>query len=145
MEVPPRTRSGGIFTGKELSVSLLQGSVIAAGIMTLYYYFMENDHPLEYVRTVVFFTLISANVFLTFANRSFDLNLFHTLRYKNYLAWYIIAASTLFLVLLVFVPFLRGLFGLTQLSPIHYAVCLVAAVMVTLWFEVYKTYFKKKI
>jgi Ca2+-transporting ATPase len=145
MEIPPRTRSGGIFTGKELSVSLLQGAIIGAGIMTLYYYFMVNDYPLEYVRTVVFFTLIAANVFLTFANRSFDQNLSHTLRYKNYLAWYIVAASALFLVLLVFVPFLRGLFGLAQLNPMHYSVCLIAAVMVTLWFEVYKTYFKKKI
>jgi len=143
MEIPPRTRSGGIFTGKELSMSLLQGAIIAAGIMTLYYYFMRNDYPLEYVRSIVFFTLILSNVFLTFTNRSFDRNLSHTLRYKNYLAKYIVVASVLFLLLLVFVPLLRTLFGLTQLNPMHYWVCLVAAVAVTLWFEVYKTWFKK--
>jgi len=144
MEIPPRTHSAGIFTGKELSMSLLQGAIIAAGIMTLYYYFMRNDYPLGYVRSIVFFTLILANVFLTFANRSFDENLSHTLRYKNYLAKYIVVASVLFLVSLVFVPLLRTLFGLTQLNPVHYWVCLVTAVVITLWFEVYKTWFKNK-
>lgn len=145
MATPPRTRSGGIFTGKELTVSLLQGAVIAIGIMALYYFFMGDGYSLEYIRTVVFFTLIAANVFLTFANRSFDENLFYTLRYRNYLAAYIVAASVLFLLLLVFVPFLRELFGLTQLKAMHYPLCLAAAAVVTLWFEVYKTYFKKKI
>lgn len=139
MNVPPRTRSGSIFTGKELSVSLLQGAIIAFGIMTLYYFFVEAGFSLEYVRTVVFFTIVLANVFLTFANRSFDQNLLQTLHYKNNLAWYIVAVSALFLALLVFVPGLRELFGLSPLTPMHYLVCLVAAAAVTLWFEVYKT------
>jgi Ca2+-transporting ATPase len=145
MDIPPRTRSGGIFTGKELAVSLLQGSVIAIGIMALYFYFMENSYPLEYVRTVVFFTLITANVLLTFTTRSFDQNLLQTLRYKNYLAPYIVAASALFLGLLAFVPFLRTLFGLTRLNVLQYAICGVVATGITLWFELYKTYFKKRI
>lgn len=142
MDIPPRTRSGGIFTGKELSLSLLQGGIIATGIMSLYYFFMASSYSLEYVRTVVFFTLIMANVFLTFTNRSFDENLMQTLRYKNHLARYIVIASVLFLALLVYVPFLRALFGLTQLDPTHYPVCLAAAGVITLWFEVYKTYFR---
>lgn len=143
METPPRTRSGGIFTRRELSVSLLQGAIIAIGILGLYYYFMVNAYPVEYVRTAVFFTLIGSNVFLTFVNRSFEQNIFQTLRYKNYLVGYIIAASALFLGGLVFVPVLRGLFGLTQLSPMHYGVCLAVAAGITLWFEMYKTLFKK--
>jgi Ca2+-transporting ATPase len=143
MERPPRTRSGGIFTRKELSVSLLQGLIIAAGILGLYSWFMQHAYPLEYVRTIVFSTLIFANVFLTFTNRSFEENLLQTLRYTNYLAWYIVAVSALFLGSLVFVPGLRELFGLTRLSLVHYLVCLTAAAVITLWFEVYKTYFKK--
>ena len=104
---------------------------------------MRNGYPLEYVRTTVFFTIILANVFLTFVNRSFEQNLLHTLRYKNYLARYIVAASALFLGLLVFVPFLQRPFGLTRLQPIHYGLCLATAALITLWFEVYKTYLKK--
>ena len=145
MNIPPRTRSGGIFTGKELAMSLLQGVVIAAGIMTLYFYFMQKDFSLDYVRTLVFLTIIIANVFLTFVNRSFEQNLRQTLRYKNYLAGYIVAASALFLALLIFVPILRSLFGLTLLEPIHYPLCLATAALITLWFEAYKTWFKKKI
>jgi Ca2+-transporting ATPase len=144
MEALPRTRSGGIFTGKELSLSLLQGAVIAAGVMMLYHYFVEHGYSLEYVRTVVFFTIISANVFLTFGNRSFHENLLQTLRYRNYLARYVIAISAFFLGSLVFIPYLRVLFGLALLDPLHYLVCLVTAAVTTLWFEVYKAFFKKK-
>jgi Ca2+-transporting ATPase len=144
MDTPPRTRSGGIFTGKELSVSLLQGGIIATGIMILYYYFMNHSYSLEYVRTMVFFTLIMANVFLTFAVRSFDQNILQTLRYRNYLAGYIVAASLFFLLLLAFAPFLRTSFGLTELKLLHYPVCMVVAGVITLSFELYKTYFKKK-
>jgi Ca2+-transporting ATPase len=144
MNLPPRKRSGGIFTLKELSLSLVQGGIIAGGILTLYHTFMTNGWPLEYVRTIVFFTLITANVFLTFTNRSFDQNLRQTLRYKNYLAWYIVAISALFLWMLAAVPFLRALFGLTRIKPMHYLVCLVVAGVITLWFEVYKTWLKKK-
>lgn len=144
MKKPPRTRAGSIFTRKELLVSLFQGAIIAVGILALYYYFMENAYPVEYVRTAVFFTLIFGNIFLTFANRSFEQNLFQTLRYKNHVAWYIMAASALFLGLLVFVPGLHELFGLTRLTLAHYGVCLSVAGATTLWFEIYKTYFKKK-
>jgi Ca2+-transporting ATPase len=140
MEKPPRTRTGGIFTARELSASLLQGAIIGVGILGLYNYFMTSGYSLEYVRTVVFLTLIAGNVFLAFTNRSFEHTLRITLRYKNNLVKFMVGISVLFLGLLMFVPFVRGLFGLTSLNPAHYGICLAMSLIVTLWFEIYKTF-----
>ena len=140
MNKAPRSRSSSIFTWKELMVSLLQGLVIASGILILYHFFMQRDYSISYVRTIVFITLIVSNVFLTFVNRSFDENIFKTIQYKNNLTRYILIASAIFLGCIAFIPFVRDLFQLSLLSPIHYGVCLITAMIITLWFEVYKSY-----
>ncbi len=140
MQKAPRARSSAIFTGKELLTSLLQGSIIALGILGLYYYFMENGYSLSYVRTMVFITLIVSNIFLTFVNRSFEENLFKTIRYENKLTRYMIMASIFFLACIAFIPFVRGTFELTLLGTAHYVLCLAVAMVITLWFEVYKTF-----
>jgi Ca2+-transporting ATPase len=116
----------------------LQGVIIAAGVLGLYYHFMEIGVGLSYVRTMVFITLIVSNVFLTFVNRSFEETVFKTIRYKNSLTKYVLLASFVFLGCISFIPFVRGLFELTLLKTGDYALCLGVAMIVTLWFEVYK-------
>ena len=138
MQKPPRARSNTIFTTRELLTSVLQGVVIAAGILGLYYYFMEKGADLSYVRTMVFITLIISNVFLTFVNRSFEETIFKTIGYKNNLTKYVLLASLVFLVCVVFIPFVRVLFELTLLKMSDYGLCVVVAMVVTLWFEGYK-------
>ncbi|HEY2349594.1 MAG TPA: HAD-IC family P-type ATPase, partial [Puia sp.] len=54
----PRPYGQNIFSGKELRMSILQGLVISAGLLSLYFYFMQHGYELKYVRTVVFNTLI---------------------------------------------------------------------------------------
>ena len=139
MQQQPRGRTNAIFTGKELLTSLLQGMVIAGGVLGLYYYFMEKGAALSYVRTMVFVTLIVSNVFLTFVNRSFQENILKTTRYKNSLAKYVLLASIVFLGCIAFIPFVRGLFELTLLNATDYWRSVGVAAVVTLWFEVYKT------
>jgi len=144
MRSAPRPRSGGIFTSGELSVSLFQGLVITSGILGLYRYYMAAGYPLPYVRTVVFLTLIMSNVFLTFTNRSFEENILTTFRYPNKLARYVVALSLGFVVMLVYWPGVRDLFGLARPATMDFLVCLAMAAGVTWWFELYKTFFKRK-
>src|SRR5678816_4162953 len=54
----PRKRNEGLFRSHELLISIVQGLIIAAGVLTLYSTFMNNGHELAEVRTVVFTTLI---------------------------------------------------------------------------------------
>ena len=145
MTQPPRIKSRFMFTGNELLLSLLQGAAIAFGILSLYYFYMENNYPITYVRTIVFTTIIISNVFLTFVNRSFQETLFKTIRYKNDLVPYVLGASFIFIGCISFIPFVQQLFGLMQIHFTHFIVCTLVSLAITLWFEAYKGLFIKKI
>ncbi|HEX6182124.1 MAG TPA: cation-translocating P-type ATPase, partial [Chitinophagaceae bacterium] len=139
MEQLPRERSKGLFTREELLVSLVQGLIIAAGVLILYYYFMQAGNTLEQTRTIVFTTLILSNVFLTFVNRSFNRTIYYTSRYQNPLVPVILIISTLFLVALHFIPFVRELFRLSGITIAQFGLCFAIAFASVMWFEVYKT------
>jgi Ca2+-transporting ATPase len=144
MHQVPRNRTAGLFSGKEVVLSIVQGIVIAAGSMTLYYYFMQEGASLEETRTIVFTTLILSNVFLTYADRSFTETIWHTSRYKNKLAPVVAIASFLFLLLLHNVPLMRDLFKLDVIKPGQGWVCLGIAFASVMWFELYKAIFVKQ-
>lgn len=135
----PRERTIGLFAKGELLIAIIQGVIISLGALLLYYYFMTNGATLQYTRTIVFSTLIISNVFLTFADRSFTRSIYYTIRYKNNLAIVIPVISILFLCALYFVPFIRSLFGLEQITPAHFLLCCGVAFTAVMWFEVYKS------
>ncbi len=139
MQQTPQERNGGIFTRQELFMSIVQGIIIAAGVMILYYYFMNSGASLEQTRTIVFAMLILSNVFLTFANRSFSKTIFYTSRYENSLAPVILIISAFFLAVLHFVPFVRSLFQLTPITQGQFWLCFGVAFAGVMWLEMYKT------
>lgn len=139
MEQMPRERGRGLFTKEELLISVVQGIVITLGVLILYYYWMHAGSTLEQTRTIVFTTLILSNVFLTFANRSFTKTIYVTGRYKNPLVPVILIVSILFLAALHFIPFVRDVFQLAEITAGQFWLCFGVALSSVMWFEVYKT------
>ena len=138
MRLSPRERKGGLFKWEELFISILQGIVIAAGCLGLYAYFMNQNASLEEVRTIVFTTLILSNVFLTFVTRSFTKTLYYTIRHKNNLAPVLLMVSSAFLAAIHYVPFVRNLFQLAAITPAQFWLCTGMALVIVMWFELYK-------
>ena len=138
MQQPPRAKSNRLFNGAELMVSVLQGLVIAAGALCVYYFAMHRGETLEYTRTMVFTTLVISNLLLTFGNRSFTQSIIVTSRYANNLALPVFAVSAVFLLCMHFVQPVQHLFKLTAISGTAFFTCLLVAVVSVLWFEVYK-------
>jgi Ca2+-transporting ATPase len=138
MKTPPRPIHQPLFSRAELLVSIAQGLAISIGILALHHYATLHAYPLPYVRTLVFITLIIANIFLTLVDRSFHDTLATTFRYRNPLLKYTLAASLAFLIILLTVPFARHAFGLAQLSLAHLLLCSAVAISTTLWFEIVK-------
>jgi Ca2+-transporting ATPase len=138
LQKPPHTRSGGLFTGPELLLSVVQGSLITAGILAMYQYAVWAGKDEATTRSFVFATLMMSNILLTLANRSFEYTLATTLFYRNRMLWGIIGISSAILTAVLAVPALRGLFHLGRLSGVEISWCVLAAVVSVGWFEVWK-------
>ncbi|MBL0098249.1 MAG: cation-translocating P-type ATPase [Bacteroidetes bacterium] len=108
---PPRPYSSTFFNGKELFTSILQGLAITTGTLTMYHFAVAHHYNEEITRTMVFTTLITANIFLTLVNRSFFFSIFSTLRYKNNLVLLIILSTVVLTACLLFIPPLTNFFS----------------------------------
>lgn len=139
MSQPPRNRKVRLFNNAELAISIIQGLAITAGTLYLYNYYMISGHSIEETRAVVFTTLVLANIFLTFADRSFHENFTRTIFYKNDLAPWVLITSALFLLLILVVPFINQLFNLTEISATDFLICMGVAFISVAWFELYKS------
>lgn len=123
---------------RELSMSILQGLMITAGVLFMYQYTVGQNGSEEQTRTSVFITLIIANVFLTLVNRSFYYSFITTLRYKNNLLMGIILLTLMIMVTMIYVDPVTTFFHLT--TP-HWTVilqCTAVAAVSVFWFEIVK-------
>jgi Ca2+-transporting ATPase len=144
MKKQPRKRDIGLFTGRELLISIIQGLAITAGLLGLHYHYTEG-HSLAEVRSIVFTTLLLSNIFLTFTNRSFSSPIFHTIHYRNRLAPVVLTVSTLFILILHVIPEVRMLFGMEPVSAREMITCLTVSLVSVSWIELVKigNYYRK--
>lgn len=138
LQQPPRTNSDNLFSWSELSLSLLQGLFITAGLFAMYHHAIALGKDEATTRTFVFVTMLAANIFLTLANRSFEFSIFKTILYRNHLIWWIIGASTVLSAAILYLPFLRGMFQLGPLSPGEVGWCVLTALVSVVWLEGWK-------
>ncbi|MFL5788544.1 MAG: cation-translocating P-type ATPase, partial [Flavisolibacter sp.] len=144
MSHAPRKHSYAMFSVHEAFLSVLQGLIISLGVLGIYYVFMKHGYSLSNVRTLVFLTIITSNIFLTFTNRSFEQSIGTTLKYKNELAKYVLFLSLGFLSAVTLIPTVRTLFLLSPISLIHFSLCIGVSFLVTFWLEAYKVIVRKK-
>lgn len=140
MQQGPRKIDTGLFTKKELFTSVIQGLVIALGVLSLYYYTMARGLEIEITRTIVFTTLIISNIFLTFTGRSSTQSIYYTWRYKNSLVPIVLLTSILFLFVLHNVSLVRNLFYMAPISGGQFFICIVTAFASVMWIEINKTW-----
>lgn len=86
-------------------------------------------------RSLAFTTLILANLGLILSERSSSRLSIKVLKSPNAALWWVIGGGLIFLVLVLYVPFLRQLFSFSLLDPIDLAVCSAGGVISLLWFE----------
>jgi Ca2+-transporting ATPase len=138
MHVPPRPVTSTFFSFKELAISILQGLGITVGVIFMYQYSVRLGYSEVLTRSMVFTTLIMANIFLSLANRSFYYSVFTTLRYKNNLFAIMSLLTLSLLAALMYVPLFAGFFKLEPLSIQQIGLCVGIAMASVAGFEVYK-------
>lgn len=138
MNKPPRKLSTTFFSINELSLSIIQGLMITASCLWMGYYYMQSNHSIEEVRTIIYTTLILSNVFLTLSNRSFYYSVLKTISYKNKLIPLILGISILILLLSIYYTPLQTIFQFVHLPLDELFYCLMAAFAGVIWIELFK-------
>lgn len=140
----PRPSSNSFFNRKELSISILQGLVITAGTLFIYRLSVAKGYDESLTRTMVFTTLIMANIALTLVNRSVYYSIITTIKYKNTMVPMIIAITIIILGLLLYITPLTTFFQFEKLNIAQLATCIATGFISVAWIELVKLVRRKK-
>ena len=138
MTQKPRPFTSTFFSWKELNISNLQGLMITLGVLGIYQYAVLQGNSESETRTMVFLTLVTANILLTLINRSFYYSILQTLRLKNNLVPFIIGITILLTIALVTINPVEQFFGFSPLSILKLIPCISIGILSVIWFEVVK-------
>jgi len=136
MTRPPRNPSQPLFGRRNILLSLMQG--ITTFLIILLVFIAAGrlgSGSADERRTLVFVTLVFANLCLIFTNRSTTRTVVGTMRTPNQALWWVTGGAVGLLVAVLYVPFLRNLFQFVTLHGLDLVVCLAAGVASILWFE----------
>ena len=134
----PRPLTATFFNGKELFTSIIQGLMITAGTLLIYLYSVKQGNNETLTRTMVFTTLIAANIFLTLVNRSFYYSIFTTLGYKNNLVVLITFITISLTGLLIFIQPLADFFKFETLNLMQLSLSAGIGFVSVIWYELVK-------
>ncbi|EFK34187.1 Calcium-transporting ATPase lmo0841 [Chryseobacterium gleum] len=147
MQRPPRALTDTFLNWRELTISIIQGLVITAGILWLYQYSVNHGNDEAKTRALVFTTLIFSNILLSLVNRSFYYSMLESFKNRNVLLAGISVLVVLLLLIILYVSPVSEFFSVTALSIKELGLALLTASVSVLWFEIYKfikrLYFKK--
>jgi Ca2+-transporting ATPase len=144
MERPPRDPKRPIFSIKLLSLSILQGIFSLLVVMALYAFLLNAGLSEDSARTSAFVTLISSNLCLILANRSWTKNIINTFSYHNKALYLISAIAIFFLIIIIYTPFLRKSFYFSELSLSNLLISFAAGLLSVGWFELLKFFAYRK-
>ncbi len=144
MQRKPRKMTETFLNWKELSISIIQGLIITAGVLFAYQWAVQNGSNEETTRSMVFATLIFANIFLSLVNRSFVHSIFQSFKNRNMLFPIIIGATLILLFALLYIPPFAGFFHVTGLKIPELGMTFLIAAVSVLWFEIYKWIKRRK-
>lgn len=138
MQQPPRPITQTFLSFREMNISLLQGLMITAGVMAAYQWGVAHGADEVLTRSMVFTTLVFANIFLTLVNRSFYYSFIHSMRNRNKLMVGVIGITLLLLAAMLYAPPVARFFSITGLSLYELLLCTGISAASVLWFEIWK-------
>lgn len=138
MTLKPRPMSDTFFSWKELTTSIIQGLFITAGTLGTYQFALSQNLGENTTRTMIFTTLVIANMVLTLVNRSFYFSIFTTLKYKNNLVLLIIGITLGLTGIILTVPVISTFFQFQKLSLPQLGFSILIGSVSVLWFELVK-------
>jgi Ca2+-transporting ATPase len=134
----PKALTTTFFKWRELSISIVQGILIAIGTLSVYQYAVLKGYDEALTRTMTFLVLITANILLTLINRSFYYSILTTLSYKNRMIPFIIFTTIAIVSVMLSVPTITTFFEFETPSFSQFTICIIVGFVSVSWFEVAK-------
>ena len=119
-------------------LSLLQGFVVLAVVLVIYWSALSSGMDESEVRALTFATIVVANLCLILTNRSWSDTILTSLRTPNRALAWVFAGTIICLLLVLYVPLLQDLFQFGTISPADLLACILPGGVSVLWFEGYK-------
>jgi P-type Ca2+ transporter type 2C len=138
MERPPRDPREPMFGKRTVLLSLLQGASVLLSVLAIYFFASYRGLDESVVRAMTFTTLVIGNLGLIYVNRSQSRLIITTMRERNVALWLITAGVIIGLGLVLYVPLLRDLFSFASPNLLELLLCVAAALISILWFEIVK-------
>ena len=135
MQRAPRNLKEPLFNRRTLILSLIQGLSVLGIVFFVYIFALELKLGENEARSLTFTTIVFSNLMLIITNLSWKDQFFQILKNKNQALFWVLGGTVVFLLLVLYVPFLRNLFHFSYLHPIDLIITLVAGVVSILWFE----------
>jgi Ca2+-transporting ATPase len=144
MRRPPRERKEPLFSVRTIALSLLQGAAVLLVAFFIYWWELSQGRGELLARAMAFTTLVLANLGLILSNRFWSMNIIAALRFANKALFIIIFATFFVLGLVLYVPSLRDLFHFDFLHLDDIFICIGAAGICIIWFEIVKLFGRRK-
>jgi len=138
MQRRPRQKDEGLFTRRNLALSLLQGVVVLGVVLVVYAGALARGFGETEVRTLAFTTIVIANLSLILTNRSWSETIITSLRTQNNALIWVFSGTLVCLFLVLYIPVLRDLFRFGSVPLLDLVVCAGAGVISIIWFEYFK-------
>jgi P-type Ca2+ transporter type 2C len=138
MERPPRPADEPLFGRRMVRIGLVQGLGTLALVAGIYAWALGAGFGEGEARALAFVNLVVGNLGMIVSNRSWTRSFLSTLKMPNPAVKWVIGGALAFLGLVVFVPFLNGVFGFAPLHGWQFAFCLVTAPVILLINEAVK-------
>ena len=138
MRRPPRSPQEPLFGRQVILLSLLQGTLLLLTTLIVLGYALHQGAAEGEARALAFSTLVIGNIGLILVNRSWQLNIFSSLKNRNSALWWVVGGALSFLLLALHLQFLREIFHFAPLTPYQLALSFAAGLCSVLWFELFK-------
>jgi Ca2+-transporting ATPase len=144
MQQKPRLFTTTFFNWRELATSVIQGLAITAGTLSVYRYAVSYGFSESITRSMVFITLITANIFLTLINRSFHYSFITSLKSRNYMIPVVILITTFITVAIFFIKQLTVFFGFDKLDLSQVLISIIIGFVSVIWYELAKWHKRRR-
>jgi len=138
MNRPPRNSKERFFGVKSILRSASMGVFLLVSVIVVYFLTMNEGHSDGEVRAIAFSSLIIGNLFLILTTISNTRNAFAVLREKNTALLIILGTASTLMAALIFIPYLRSIFGFEYPGLRHFGIAGLAATFVLLTLELIK-------